>query len=83
DDEDHPIDEHADPLRALQMRQRHVALNAAFDALEEAERFVLEEIYKHGATLRDVGEKLGVSESRVSRMTTEIVAKLKLRLRDW
>lgn len=82
-DEDTAIDEHADPLRALQLRQRHAALNAAFDALEEAERFVLESIYKNGATLRDVGETLGVSESRVSRMTTEIVAKLKLRLRDW
>lgn len=82
-DEDTAIDEHADPLRSLQLRQRHAALNAAFDALEEAERYVLESIYKNGATLRDVGETLGVSESRVSRMTTEIVAKLKLRLRDW
>ncbi|MBW8831900.1 MAG: sigma-70 family RNA polymerase sigma factor [Burkholderiales bacterium] len=83
DDEDMLIDEHADPLRTLQQRQRHIALNAAFDALEEAERFVVESIYKHGTSLRDIGEVLGVSESRVSRMSAEIVAKLKLRLRDW
>ncbi|HEY0857793.1 MAG TPA: FliA/WhiG family RNA polymerase sigma factor [Albitalea sp.] len=82
-DEHAVIDEHADPLLALQQRQRHAALNAAFDALEEAERFVMESIYKHGLTLRDIGETLGVSESRVSRMTTEIVAKLRIRLRDW
>src|SRR6185436_14246068 len=31
---------HADPARALQQRQRHAALSAAFDALEEAERYV-------------------------------------------
>ena len=82
-DEESLVDEHADPLRKLQQRQRHAALSAAFDALEEAERFVMEQIYKHGSTLRDIGEVLGVSESRVSRMSAEIVAKLRVRLRDW
>jgi RNA polymerase sigma factor for flagellar operon FliA len=77
------LDEHADPLHALQQRQRHAALNAAFDTLEEAERFVMESIYKNDASLRDVGDVLGLSESRVSRMSAEIVAKLRLRLRDW
>lgn len=82
-EEEMAIDEHADPLRMLQQRQRQAALNAAFDALEEAERYVLEGIYKHGITLRDIGETLGVSESRVSRMASEIVQKLRIRLRDW
>jgi RNA polymerase sigma factor for flagellar operon FliA len=82
-DEHAAIDEHADPLHAVQQRQRHAALNAAFDALEEAERYVMESIYKHGLTMQDVGQTLGVSESRVSRMASEIVAKLRIRLRDW
>jgi len=82
-DEQGTIDEHADPLHALQQRQRHAALTAAFDALEEAERFVMESIYQHGKPLREIGEVLGVSESRVSRMSAEIVAKLRRRLRDW
>jgi RNA polymerase sigma factor for flagellar operon FliA len=77
------VDEHADPLHALQQHQRHAALNAAFDALEEAERYVMESIYKHDMPLRDIGQTLGVSESRVSRMASEIVAKLRLRLRQW
>ena len=77
------LDEHADPMHGLQQRQRHAALNAAFDALEEAERFVMESIYKHGTSLRDVGVALGLSESRVSRMSAEIVARLRLRLRNW
>jgi RNA polymerase sigma factor for flagellar operon FliA len=77
------IDEHADPLKSLQQRQRHAALNAAFDALEEAERFVMEAIYDRGVSLRDIGQHLGVSESRVSQMSAEIVAKLRRRLRDW
>lgn len=77
------VDEYADPLRALEQRQRHAALNAAFDALEEAERYVMESIYKHELPLRDIGQVLGVSESRVSRMASEIVAKLRVRLRQW
>ena len=82
-DEYGPLDEHSDPLHSLQQRQRHAAVNAAFDALEEAEKYIIESIYKHGQTLRDVGETLGVSEPRVSRMASEIVAKLRIRLRDW
>lgn len=73
---------HTDPMRALQQRQRHAALSAAFDALEEAERYVMESIYDRGLALRDIGQTLGISESRVSQMSAEIVAKLKLRLRD-
>jgi RNA polymerase sigma factor for flagellar operon FliA len=84
DDEEHvTVDEHADPLRALQQRQRHAALNAAFDALEEVERFVMESIYDRDMGLREIGETLGVSESRVSQMSAEIVAKLRKRLREW
>jgi RNA polymerase sigma factor for flagellar operon FliA len=77
------VDEHMDPLRALQQRQRHAALNAAFDALDEIERFVMESIYDNDMGLRDIGQALGVSESRVSQMSAEIVAKLRRRLREW
>src|SRR5262245_4366881 len=73
---------HADPARALQQRQRHAALSAAFDTLEEAERYVMESIYEHGLPLREIGQTLGVSESRVSQMSSAIVAKLRRRLRD-
>ena len=72
----------ADPMLALQRRQRHAALSAAFDALEEAERYVMEAIYEQGLPLRQIGQTLGVSESRVSQMATAIVAKLKRRLKD-
>jgi RNA polymerase sigma factor for flagellar operon FliA len=84
DDERHTvIDDTLDPLRALQQRQRHAALNAAFDALDEIERYVMESIYDKDMGLRDIGQVLGVSESRVSQISAEIVAKLRRRLRDW
>jgi len=77
------VDDSIDPMRALQQRQRHAALNAAFDALDEIERYVMESIYDKDMGLRDIGQVLGVSESRVSQMSSEIVRKLRRRLRDW
>ncbi len=77
------IDEHADPLHQLQLRQRHAALNAAFDALEERERRLLEMMYRNGTSQQDAGTQLGVSASMVCRMHEAIVVKLKRRLRDW
>ena len=82
-EEDGMIDEHADPLHGLQKRQRHAALNAAFDALEERERFVMEALYRRDASMSDIARELGVSTARVSQLNKEIVAKLKRRLRDW
>lgn len=78
-----PLDEEADPLRAVQQRQRHAALHRAFDALEAHERLVMELIYDHGAPLRDVGAALGVSAPRACQIHEQIVNKLRRRLRDW
>jgi len=77
------IDAHADPVHSLQQRQRHAALNAAFGALEERERRLMEMIYDRGISHQDAGAVLGVSPSRVTRMHEEIVVKLRRRLRDW
>lgn len=77
------IDEMADPLHGLQARQRHEALNAAFDALEERERYVMEKLYQQEASMSQVAEELGLSTARISQINNEVVAKLRRRLRDW
>lgn len=82
-EEDAQVDEHADPLMGLQARQRHAALNAAFDALEERERYVMEQLYQRDASMSEVAQTLGLSTARVSQINNEIMAKLKRRLRDW
>jgi RNA polymerase sigma factor FliA len=82
-DEGHEIDEHADPLRGLQARQRHEALHAAFDALEERERYVMEQLYQRDVSMSEIARELGLSTARVSQINNEIVAKLRRRLRDW
>ena len=78
--EHYDVGEHADPLHALEQRERHAVLSAAFDALDEVERYVMELIYDKALTLRVVGNTLGVSESRVSQMRATIIAKLRCRL---
>jgi len=77
------VDEHADPARTLQQRQRHAALNAAFSALEEKERRLMELLYVRGVNQHEASASLGVSPSRISRMHDEVLVKLKRRLRDW
>lgn len=77
------VDELADPLQGLQARQRHEALNAAFDALEERERFVIRQLYQGDASMSQVAEQLGLSTARISQINNEVVAKLRRRLRDW
>lgn len=78
-----PLDESADPLHAVQQRQRHAALHRAFDMLEARERMVMEMIYEQDASLREVGQALGVSAPRACQIHEEIVTKLRRRLRDW
>lgn len=82
-DDETQVDDMADPVQGIQARQRHEALNAAFDALEARERYVLEQLYQRDASMSDVAQQLGVSTARVSQLNNEIVAKLRRRLRDW
>lgn len=76
-------DDQADPVRYLQQRQRHDALGAAFDALDERERQIMELIYEREMTLQEIGTTLGVSAPRVCQLHDAILGKLKRRLRDW
>jgi len=82
DDEHLSADEEADPLRHLQMRQRLAALSQAFYALADRERYVMEALYDRGLQCQEVGHTLGVTESRVSQIHREVVAKLRLQMRD-
>jgi RNA polymerase sigma factor for flagellar operon FliA len=80
---DDDVSMHADPMRNLQQRQRHDALGAAFDALDDRERQIMEMIYEREMTLQDVGATLGISAPRVCQLHDVILGKLKRRLRDW
>lgn len=80
--EDIMVDDQTDPMRFIQLRQRLHALSRAFKDLAEREQQVMETLYEHGGTLKDVSVTLGVTESRVSQIHQAAIAKLRRRLRD-
>jgi RNA polymerase sigma factor FliA len=81
-DDDVMVDEHADPMRFLQMRQRLEGLSRAFESLSEREQYVMETIYERGLGLKEAAQPLGVTESRISQIHQGAIAKLRKRLLD-
>lgn len=55
-------------------------VRAALASLPERERYVIEQTYLGDATLLEVGNALGVTESRVCQLRTQGVARLRARL---
>jgi RNA polymerase sigma factor for flagellar operon FliA len=50
--------------------------------LPERERHILSLYYEHELTLAEIGEVIGVGESRVSQLRTQAIARLRSRLRE-
>jgi RNA polymerase sigma factor FliA len=71
-----------DPSRMLDVSEMKSRLAAAIDALPPREKVVIALYYYENLTLREIGEVLGVTESRVSQLHTKAILRLKGRLRD-
>jgi RNA polymerase sigma factor for flagellar operon FliA len=71
-----------DPSRMLDVTEMKSRLAAAIDALPKREKIVIALYYYENLTLREIGEVLGVTESRVSQLHTKAILRLKGRLRD-
>ena len=66
-----------DPSQALAHSQVREALADAIGRLPEREQLVISLYYYEELTLREIGEVLGVTESRVSQLHTKAVLRLK------
>jgi RNA polymerase sigma factor for flagellar operon FliA len=74
-------DPHADdPSHAMARTEVREQLADAIARLPERERLVISLYYYEELTLREIGEVLGVTESRVSQLHTKAVLRLKVRL---
>ncbi len=71
-----------DPSRMLDLSEIRMRLAAAIDALPKREKTVIALYYYENLTLREIGEVLGVTESRISQLHTKAILRLKGRLRD-
>lgn len=75
------IDDNADPSHLIQDDRFKTALVQAIDNLPERERLMMGMLYEQEMNLREIGEVLGVSESRVSQLHTQAVARLRSALK--
>ena len=72
-----------EPSRDLEEERFQSALTDAIANLPERERLVLALYYDEELNLKEIGEVLGVSESRVSQLHSQCAALLRSRLGEW
>ena len=72
----------ADPQEALDTSEVKDRLTEAIGSLPEREQLVVALYYYEHLTLREIGEVLGVTESRVSQLHTKAVMRLKSHLQQ-
>ncbi len=69
----------SDPANVLEMREDYCTLSRSAMELEERDRLVLRKYYFDRCTLAQIGEDLGVTESRACQLRTRAVQRLRLR----
>ncbi|HYV02688.1 MAG TPA: sigma-70 family RNA polymerase sigma factor, partial [Actinomycetota bacterium] len=72
----------ADPSFGLEGSETRALLAAAIDSLTEREKIVITLYYFEGLTLAEIGEVLGVTESRICQIHTKAVGLLRNNLRE-
>lgn len=69
-----------DPVAMFESVEVKDILAGAIDRLPEREKLVITLYYYEGLTLKEIGQVLGVTESRVSQLHTKAVLRLRARL---
>lgn len=71
-----------DPSVVFEFSEMKELLAQAIERLPEREKIVIALYYYDGLTLREIGEVLGVTESRVSQLHTKAIMRLKGKLKS-
>jgi len=71
------------PLENLQKSDFKMGLAGAIKGLPERERLVMALYYDEELNLREIGDILGVSESRVCQIHGQALIRLRARMEDW
>jgi len=86
-DEDNPVDLAADggpgPDESVEEEAFRQVLAEVIDGLPERERLVLSLYYDEELNLREIGEVLSVTESRVCQIHGQALVRVRARMKDW
>lgn len=72
----------SDPLDTLSLKDLHHRLADAIDRLPEKERLVLSLYFDEQMNLKEIGEVLGITESRASQIRTQAILRLRAELKS-
>jgi RNA polymerase sigma factor for flagellar operon FliA len=75
--------EDQDPLEVLNLQDLKKALSRAIAELPEKERLVLSLYYYEELTMKEIGKVLKLTESRISQLHTQIVLRLRSKLKAY
>ena len=81
--ERHAADGRPGPLGQIEDGAFRAALVEAIKDLPEREQLMMSLYYEEELNLKEIGAVLGVTESRVSQLHSQAVARLRSRLKDW
>ncbi|WP_411860486.1 RNA polymerase sigma factor FliA [Halioxenophilus sp. WMMB6] len=82
-DQDTSISACQSPYQGIQRDSLKLSLAQAIKSLPEREQLVLALYYDEELNLKEIGQILGVSESRVSQIHSQAALRLRGRLQDW
>ncbi len=88
DDENDQLDQYsadndANPVEILSDAAFRQHLIAGIEALPEREKLLMALYYDEELNLKEIGAVLGVTESRVSQLHSQAIARLRTKLKDW
>ncbi len=78
--ERHLVSAQLDPLAALLDQDMRATLIGAIEELPEREKLMMALYYDEELNLREIGEVMGVTESRICQLHTQAIARLRSRL---
>ncbi len=78
--ERHLIDDSGDPSRILEGESLKKMLVQGIELLPEREKLMMALYYEQDLNLREIGDVMGVTESRVCQLHTQAVARLRARI---